>query len=396
MATLGYIFIASKNKKEVIPTLKERAVQVSLQGEWLNTKNAVATLLDKIKVNPNDNKAKLQLAMAYIQEGRVTGDHDYYDEASVKLLNQVLSAEPKNFDAMCCKATVLLSQHHFQDGLKIAQEAVKINPSNAFVYGILCDANVELGNYDEAVKMADKMSATRPDLRSYTRVSYLREIFGDNKGAIDAMRMALESGYPALEQTEWTRCQLGHLYENNGDTLNAAFQYKKSLSIRENYPYALMGIGRLEKAKKNYKLAISYFEQAQKMIKDYAIGDELTDLYLLNNEKEKSVQNAQNVILMLKEHANSEDKNPDEGHYADKELAYSFLKINNVEEALKCAIREYNRRPENIEANETLAWCFYKKGDITNAKKYIAVALKTNCKKAELLERAKEINGTTN
>ncbi len=392
MIALGYIFIASDKKKDTIPTLKERVVQVSLQGEWLNTKNAVATLLDKIKVNPNDNKAKLQLAMAYIQEGRVTGDHDYYDEASVKLLNQVLEKEPQNFDAMCCKATVLLSQHHFQDGLKIAQEAVKINPNNAFVYGILCDAYVELGNYDEAVKMADKMSATRPDLRSYTRVSYLREIFGDQRGAIDAMRMALESGYPALEQTEWTRCQLGQLYENIGDTTNAAFQYKKSLSIRENYPYALMGIGRLEKQKKNYKLAISYFEQAQKMVKDYAIGDELTDLYLLNNEKEKSIQNAQNVILMLQEHANSDDKNPDEGHYADKELAYAFLKINNADEALKCAIREYNRRPENIEANETLAWCFYKKGDVAMAKKYIAVALKTACKKAELLERAKVIN----
>ncbi len=394
MIALGYIFIASDRKKEdVTPTLKERAVQVSLQGEWLNTKNAVEALLDKIKVNPNDNKAKLQLAMAYIQEGRMTGDHDYYDEASVKLLNQVLGKEPQNFDAMCCKATVLLSQHHFQDGLKIAQEAVKINPNNAFVYGILCDAYVELGNYDEAVKMADKMSATRPDLRSYTRVSYLREIFGDQQGAIEAMRMALESGYPALEQTEWTRCQLGQLYENIGDTINAAFQYKKSLSIRENYPYALMGIGRLEKQKKNYKLAISYFEQAQKMVKDYGIGDELTDLYLLNGEKEKSIQNAQNVILMLQEHANSDDKNPDEGHYADKELAYAFLKINNIDEALKCAIREYNRRPENIEANETLAWCFYKKGDVAMAKKYMAVALKTACKKAELLERAKAING---
>lgn len=390
---LGYIFIASDNKKDTIPTLKERAVQVSLQGEWLNTKNAVAALLDKIKVNPNDNKAKLQLAMAYIQEGRVTGDHDYYDEASIKLLNQVLAAEPQNFDAMCCKATVLLSQHHFQDGLVIAKEAVKINPNSAFVYGILCDAHVELGNYDEAIKMADKMVAIRPDLKSYTRISYLREIFGDQRGAIEAMRMALESGYPALEQTEWTRCQLGQLYENIGDTTNAAFQYKKSLSIRENYPYALMGIGRLEKQKNNYKLAITYFEQAQKMVKDYAIADELTDLYALNGEKEKSAQNAQNVILMLKEHANSEDKNPDEGHYADKELAYAYLKIGNTDEALKCATREYNRRPENIEANETLAWCFYKKGGIELAKRYMAAALKTNCKKAELLEKVAIING---
>lgn len=126
------------------------------------------------------------------------------------------------------------------------------------------------------------------------------------------------------------------------------------------------------------------------MVKDYAIGDELTDLYLLNGEKEKSIQNAQNVILALKEHANSEDKNPDEGHYADKELAYAYLKVNNTDEALKSAIREYNRRPENIEANETLAWCFYKKGDILNAKKHIAVALKTNCKKNRIVRTSSD------
>ena len=392
LAAVTLIVRASTLKQQAIPDLKERDIKVALDGEWLNTKAAVATLMDKIKVNPNDNKSKLQLAMAYIQEGRTTGDHNYYDEASIKLLNQILVAEPQNFDAQCCKATVLLSQHHFQDGLTIAAEAVKINPNSAFVYGILCDANLELGHYDEAVQMADKMVAMRPDLRSYTRVSYLREIFGDYKGAIEAMEMATKSGYPGLEQTEWTRCQLGLLYENIGDTTMAAQQYKKALSARENYPYALMGIGRLEKKKKKYNTAITYFEQAQKNIKDNAIGDELTDLYALNGETEKSAQNAQKVIDQLKEHANSEDNNPDEGHYADKELAHAYLKMNDTQNALASAIREYNRRPENIEANETLAWCYYKSGDTANAKKYMSVALRTNSLKPELLERAKMVN----
>jgi hypothetical protein len=38
------------------------------------------------------------------------------------------------------------------------------------------DGNVEMGNYDSAVAFADKMVALRPDLTSYSRVSYLREI----------------------------------------------------------------------------------------------------------------------------------------------------------------------------------------------------------------------------
>jgi tetratricopeptide (TPR) repeat protein len=49
---------------------------------------------------------------------------------------------------------------------------------------------------------------------------------------------------------------------------------------------------------------------------------------------------------------------------------------------------EYNRRPDNIDVNETLAWVYYKKGDIPNAYQYMQTALKTNSKNPVLLSRA--------
>ena len=45
-----------------------------------------------------------------------------------------------------------MSQHQFADAKKLAEEAKTINPDNAYVYGVLVDANVELGNYEEAVE----------------------------------------------------------------------------------------------------------------------------------------------------------------------------------------------------------------------------------------------------
>ncbi len=389
----GFVYRTTSQKKEQIPSLKERNLNIGLQSEWLNTKAAIVSLLEKIKANPSDNKAKLELALGYIQEGRITGDHDYYDEAALQLLNQVLAKEANNFDALCAKATVLLSQHHFQDGLAIAQNALALNPNNAFVYGILCDANLELGDYDTAVKMADKMVATRPDIRSYARISYLREIFGDYKGAIEAMQLATKSAYPGLEQSEWTRCQLGKLYETTGDTAKAARCYQESLVYRENYPYALVGLGRLAQAKKDYKLAIRYVEQARNAVQDYSFGEQLIDLYALAGESEKSIKMTQEVIATLEKHANTDEQNAEKGHYADKELAYLYLKANNTDKALECALREYNRRPENIETNEAVAWCYYKKNDITSAKKYIDKALKTNSLNPDLLEKKKAIIG---
>jgi tetratricopeptide (TPR) repeat protein len=282
---------------------------------------------------------------------------------------------------------VLLSQHHFAEGLETAKKALPINPNNSFIYGILCDANLELGKYDEAVKMADKMVSVRPDIRSYARVSYLREIYGDIPGAKQAIKLAIAAGYPGLEQTEWTRCVLGHLYESTGSLDSAEYVYKVALQERPEYAFAIAGLGRVAKAKGDYKEAIVLFEKAKSNIIEYSFSDELTDLYRLNNETARAEKNAQEVIEMLGPGKDEESENG-HGHYADKELAYAYLKVNDADNALKHALLEYERRPDNIDVSETLAWTKYKKGDFTEANKLINTALKTNSKNPVLLAHA--------
>jgi tetratricopeptide (TPR) repeat protein len=381
------VFLFSKEPKKIVPPFKDRKGTIALSGEWLNSKKAMEGLLASIQQNPNDYKSMLALSQAYIQEGRETGDHGYYDKSALELLDKVLENEPKNFEALCCKATVLLSQHHFAEGLTMAQQALPINPNSAFIYGILCDANLELGNYEAAVTMADKMVSIRPDIRSYARISYLRELYGDLPGAIKAMKLAVSAGYPGLEQTEWTRCILGHLYENTGSLDSADYQYKMALSERPDYAFAISGLGRIAKAQTNYKQAIVYFEKAKGLITEYSFSDELTDLYRLNNEPEKATKNAEEVITMLSPNADVEAENG-HGHYADKELAYAYLKRNDFDKALQHALVEYERRPKNNDVLETLAWVNYKRSNYKEALKLIQQALKTNCKNPILLCRA--------
>ncbi|WP_426062274.1 tetratricopeptide repeat protein, partial [Hymenobacter sp. B1770] len=309
----------------------------AMGGEWLNTKSAIQGLLAKLRQNPKDHQSQLLLALAYIQEGRVTGNHAYYDGAAMQLLDNVLAAQPENFDALCSKASLHLTQHHFSQGLAVAQKAVKINPNNAFVYGVLCDANVELGKYDEAVKMADKMNQVRPDLRAYARVSYLREIHGDVTGAQQAMSMAVGAGYIGLEQTEWARVQLGQLYENTGDLARAEAIYQQSLTLRPHYAYALAGLGRIAAARQDYPKAIQYLQQARATVKDYAFADELADLYRLNKQPAASRKMAQEAIAQLSNDATEADNNEQMGHYADRELAYAYLKTKYLDKALKHA-----------------------------------------------------------
>lgn len=375
-------------KDAPIPELKERRGALAVGGEWLNTRQAVKGLQERLRRNPDDYEARLQLAQAYVQESRVTGDHTYYDAAALQLVDEVLLKRPDDFEALCTKAVISLSQHHFGQGLMLAERAAELNPYNGFVQGLLCDAHLELGHYPEAIKAADRMNELRPDLRAYSRVSYLREIHGDVAGAKEAMDMAVRAGVTGLEQTEWCRVMLGRLYENSGDLALADAAYRQALQTRPGYAYAQAGLARVARAHGDYATAIRLLKQARVQVRDFAFDDELTDLYRLNHEPALAQASAQSVIKQLKAHANTNDQEDGLGHYTDRELAYAYLKAGDLNNALAHAKTEYERRPANIDVCETMAWVLFKRGQYAEADKYMQQALRTRCQNPQLLYRA--------
>ena len=385
------IVVRYYNKQSNGYELLERKGASAETREWRIMSDYASSLVKAIRKNPRDIKSKLALVSLFIQEARISGNYAYYDKASLKYVDEVLNMDPENFEALTYKALIYLSQHHFADGLMVAQKAQQMNPYNAFIYGILVDGYVEMGNYDSAVASADKMVSIRPDIRSYSRVSYLREIFGDYPGAIEAMKMAIDAGAPGDETTEWSRVQLGHLYENIGDLQSAKMHYMIALDERPNYAYALAGMARVVKTEKNYLQAIRYYEKADSMVNDYSFREELVDLYNMTGQREKAKSASNSVINKLSGDAQSGQNDESIGHYADRELAYAYLKTSDFNKALKHAMIEYGRRPNNIDANETVAWVYYCKGDYSKALPYIQTALKTNSKNPLLLSRAEMI-----
>lgn len=378
-----------KNKEKVkIYGLIERKGRDSSNKEWKELKEKADNFSAALEADPSDIKAALGLASLFIQEARVSGNYAYYDKATLKTVNDVLAIDSLNFEALVYKSLVYFSQHHFVEGLAIAEKAKNINPYNPYVYGLMVDGNVELGNYDSAIVNSDRMVAIRPDLTSYSRISYLREIHGDYKGAIEAMKLAVEAGGPGDEYTEWSRVQLGALLEKTGDYKNAAVLYQVSLNLRPAYPFAYAGLGRVAIAAKDYKSAIAYYDSANAVIDDHAIKEGLADAYLLAGNTTKANSLFKRIVASLSANASQEKNDENIGHYSDRELAYAYLKINEKDKALEHALMEYNRRPGNIDVNETVAWVFYTKGEYEKALPYLKTALKTNSRNPVLLNRA--------
>ncbi len=368
--------------------LMERKETKEIPAEWQQTKETAEKLINTVHNNPKDIKAAVALSSLYIQEARITGNYVYYDAAAMKYINSVLEDQPENFEALTLQSLLYMSQHHFGDGLAIAEKAQKINPYNALIYGIMVDGNVEMGNYKAAVENSDKMVSIRPDIRSYARISYLREIHGDYPGAIEAMKLAVDAGGAGDEPTEWTRIQLARLYENTGDLKNAEMHYMIALQERPGYPYATAGLGHIAMVNRDFAKAISYYEQAAAAVNDYAIEEQLSQLYRLNGNSKKANDLLQNIIDGMNNDGKKGEQDESIGHYADRELAYAYLLQNNTMDALKHALIEYNRRPGNIDVNQTVAWVYYKSGDFGKAINYMAMALKTNCKNPALLCQA--------
>lgn len=404
----------SKSDKEItakpvfaeVPELQERGIAYGPNEEMDNISRIYAKSVDAVKKNPYDITARITLSEVFITEGRLTGNHTYNYNAAIQVLDEVLASDSTNADqrfrALVDKATVKLSLHQFAEAKQLGEEALKINSHNAGVYGVLVDANVELGHYAKAVEMSDKMNSIRPDLRSYSRISYIRQIYGDVKGAEDAMILAVKAGYPGMEQTEWSRITLGKIYEDYGDLRSAEMHYDIALRERPNYAFAIAALGNLERKKGNLQKAEELITKAIQFMDDASFYEKRAEVYRDMKQDEKAQADYTTALNILQyaqktppDGTTSVDGKPSnayanlngtQNHNHGLAIARICLQEGNqLENALENAEKEYAIRPDNIDVNKALAMIYYEKGNMEKAQEHLTKALATQTKDPELV-----------
>lgn len=371
---------------ETFPKLLDRPERIQMGKEWEHVQSYYVKNRDLILRAGLNQEASIQLAHLFIQEARVTGEHGHYYPAALQLLEAYLEQpqedSDRHFRALSAKAIVELAQHEFQSALQTAEAAVRLNPYNAQVYGALVDAHVELGNYDQAVAMADKMVAIRPDLRSYSRISYLREIHGQTDGAIDAMKMAVAAGAPGTEELAWTRLELGKLYQRYSQPEKAEWHFRAVLTERPDYPFALAALADLEMERGQTETAEQLLLDARSIIPEVGFYEQLAHLYGQTHRLEEKNVTEQAILQMLGEDVAS-------GHNMNLEYADFYLNLaQQPEEALAYALREYELRPANIDVNHLLADIYLRMGERQQATAHLKRAMVTNSQQPELVQLA--------
>jgi tetratricopeptide (TPR) repeat protein len=314
------------------------------------------------------------LGLVYLQKARETGDPVYYQKTE-EALDKALAHQADDYVSVSASGALALARHQFHSALEWGEKAKQLNPDRTYAYGVMADAQIELGQYSEAVDTLQAMVDLRPDMSSYSRISYIRELHGDMEGALEMMQRAVDSGTPNLESTAWVRTQLGNLYLNTGNLKGAEAEYQRTLLDRPNYVYAIAGLGRVQAAQGNTDKAIKQFEQAIAIMPMPEFVIALGDLYQTTGQQEKADQQYKLVATIEKLYrANGVDM--------DMEIAlFNADHDQNLPETLALAQKAYANRP-SIHGADALAWALYKTGNYKEAQKYSQEALKLGTKDA--------------
>lgn len=334
---------------------------------------------DMIRLMPDSPRGYNQIAASYIKQARRTGDFSLNTKAETAV-NKALELDATDIQARKLAASLQLTFHRFETALELGTKLREEFPNDAFVYGVLTDANAELGNYDTAVKAVQKMVDLKPNASSYARVAHIRSLYGDTEGAVEAMKTAARTADPQdAEEQSWCLVQLGDEFRKNGKYAEAEKVYDEALSILPDFYLALAGKGKVRAMQGDLEAGAKFLTESQNRVPNVETVIALGDIYLVQGNTEKARQQYDLVEVIEQRLGVAGDQ---------KRLALMWADQNiKLDEALAIAEREYSVR-KDIYTADVYAWCLYRKGRFAEAKTAIAHAMSLKTKDARILYHA--------
>ena len=333
-----------------------------------NAASLVLRLQQHLRQSPGDAASHALLGLAYEQRARETGDSAYYPRAEI-VLRRALELDDESATAYSGLASLALSRHRFGEALVLARRARQLAPTEARTLGAIGDALVELGRYHDAFATFDELARLKPGLAAYARVSYARELRGDRRGAIAAMRLAVETAVPGSEAAAWTALHLGKLYASGGDHTSAERQFRIALAHVPGYAAAFDGLASVEAARKRLSRAVAFERRAVAAVPLPQYVAALGDL-LQRAGRPRAAARQYSVVSAIDriQRAN--------GVRTDLELA--LFRIDHGRElaiATARALDAFRLRP-SVDAADVVAWGLTRSGRCVEAKRYSKLALR--------------------
>jgi tetratricopeptide (TPR) repeat protein len=189
------------------------------------------------------------------------------------------------------------------------------------------------------------------------------------------MKLAVDAGSASPENAAWTLVQLGHLYFHSGRLDQAAREYERALERFPRYIHAEAALARVEAARGNYDRAAGLYRAAvdTNPLPEFAVG--LGDA-LAARGREAEANEAYELVGVIQRLL--------EGNGVRTEFETALFDLDHdrdVGGALARVERAYEDR-KSVDAEDVLAWAYYKNSRCREAKEHSVLALRLGTKDA--------------
>ena len=353
-------------------------------GAGASLEDQVTALEGAVAADPEDAASWRALGSAYVRRATEVGDPTFYELAE-RSLQRAESLAPGDPGLLVVRGTLALALHQFDEALRLGTAATSALPSNADALGVLVDAQVELGRYDEATDTLQQMLDARPGLPALARTSYLRELRGDLASAEEAMRAAVVAGTSSPFDVATVTALLGDVQRAGGDLPGALASYEEALRLVPGLVQAELGRASVLGARGETTAAIEVVQRVVERFPTPAALFLLADLQAATGDAAAEQETAAlvRVTSALQEEA---------GQVVDLELAVFEADLGeDPAAAVTLARAAHAARPDNVFAADALAWALLQAGDAPAALPFAEQAVRLGTANGSLQYHAAEV-----
>jgi tetratricopeptide (TPR) repeat protein len=331
------------------------------------TQGLIEFFAGRVAEDPDDAEAHLRLGLALLQRSRETADPSLY-AAAEDALAAARRLRPDDALPLVGLGGILLGKHEFAQALRIGEAATTLDPSSSGARAVVIDALIELGRYDDASDAVDRLVDQSADLTSLARLSYVRELYGDLPGALEAMQRAAAAPGLAPENTAFALALVGQLEQQRGRPGAARDAYDAALRLIPQHAPSIAGLGRLAVAAGDLAAAQKEFERAVEILPSpeyvIALGETLEAAGNISEAQDQyDLARAQIALLGAS------------GVVVELELALFEADHGDAAKALELAEAAYAATP-TIRAADALGWALHRAGRDDEAWERVQEALR--------------------
>ncbi|MGH3341838.1 MAG: tetratricopeptide repeat protein [Carbonactinosporaceae bacterium] len=346
------------------------------------TTRALQQRLDRL---PGDYTAWASLGLAYVQQARITGDPTYYPKAEGALENSLARRPAGNDAAHTGLASLAAARHDFHEALRQARHAQRLNPYGAANQGVLGDALIELGRYEQAFAELQRMVDLQPGVASFTRVSYAWELRGEVGRARGALERALDFSTTPSDAA-YCLYHLGELAWNSGQLDAAEGHYTQGVRRDPGYAPLIAGQAKVAAARGDAELALDRYREVVRRRPEPSYVIAYAELLAALGRDERATRQYAVVDATRRLYEA-------QGVRVDLEIALFDADTGHPDAALEAARAAWRQR-RTVHTEDAYAWALHASGRDRDALPHARAAARLGTKSAQfayhrgMIERA--------